>query len=307
MRQQSIENRILILMSTVNWPLPAKNTPQVRFDLHCHSQASDGSLTPEQLVERAVNFQIQLLALTDHDTLDGIAPAQAYITERNYPLSLMPGIEFSTAWHGFDIHIVGLNIDVNNSELVELVKCQQQARQQRAIAMGEKLAKAGVEGVYDKAQSLAANNIITRSHYAQALLDLGHVKDLQQAFDKYIGKGKRAFVKPKWCDIAKAVTTILAAGGVPVLAHPIRYDLSGKWRRRLIEEFKEAGGLALEIILPQMNAQQRELMLNYCLEYDLFASAGSDFHHPGRWSELGKNLNLPAGCRPVWQLWATAE
>ena len=123
--------------------------------------------------------------------------------------------------------------------------------------------------------------------------------DLPQA----IGKGKRAYVKPTWCEIKEAVEVIHSAGGVAVMAHPVRYDLSAKWLRRLIVQFKEEGGDALEIVLPQMSPDQRRQMLTYCLEYDLYASMGSDFHYPTKWSDLGRNLTLPENCRPVWQLW----
>ena len=125
---------------------------------------------------------------------------------------------------------------------------------------------------------------------------------MQGAFDKYIGKGQRAFVKPQWCAIETAVDIIHQAGGVAVMAHPIRYDLSGKWLRKLIVEFKNSGGDALEIVLPQMSPEQKSTMLKFCQEYDLHASMGSDFHYPTQWSDLGRNLKLPDNCQPVWQL-----
>jgi predicted metal-dependent phosphoesterase TrpH len=302
MPNRLIENRKLKLMSTAKALDFRQNLSNHKIDLHTHTCASDGALTPSELIERAVNFQLDVLAITDHDTVDGLEQAKAYLNQKNYPLTLLPGIEISSAWHNFDIHIVGLNIDTKHPKLVELISEQQQARYQRALEMGEKLAKANMPDVYDYAKRQARGEAITRSHFAKAMFDLGYVSDLQKAFDKYIGKGKRAFVKPKWCSIERAIATIQAAGGVAVLAHPIRYDLSGKWRRKLVEEFKNFGGHGLEIVLPQMNPQQRELMLNYCLEYDLYASLGSDFHAPSRWRELGKNLTLPENCRPVWQL-----
>lgn len=274
-----------------------------RIDLHSHTTCSDGKLCPKTLVDRAHNFQLDVLAITDHDTVSGLSIAKDYILEKNIPLTLISGIEISTQWHGFDIHVVGLNIDADNTSLVALIEQQQQAREDRAIKMGEKLDKAGFTDIYQDAKRLAGDGTITRSHFAHALFNRGEISQLQKAFDKYIGKGKRAFVKPQWCEIKDAVDVIHKAGGTAVLAHPIRYDLSAKWRRKLIVDFKEAGGDALEIVLPQMSPDHRKQMLMYCQEYDLFASLGSDFHFPSRWSDLGKKLHLPDEAKPVWELW----
>jgi hypothetical protein len=274
-----------------------------RIDLHSHTKCSDGSLTVDALIDRAVNFQIDVLAITDHDTTAALPDAHEYINAQKLPLTLINGIEFSTLWQGFEIHIVGLNIDVQNQALQSLITMQQARREQRAITLGEKLAKCGFSDIYTQAKALAEQGSITRAHFAKVLLQQGHVTAMQKAFDKYIGKGKRAYVKPDWCDIKTAVDTIQQAGGVAVMAHPIRYDLSGKWLRRLITHFKEVGGNALEVVLPQMAPQQRDLMLNYCLEYNLHASMGSDFHQPSRWSDLGRNLIMPEKAIPVWQLW----
>lgn len=274
-----------------------------RIDLHTHTTCSDGKLCPKTLVDRATNFQLDVLAITDHDTISGLSIANEYILEKNIPLTLIKGIEISTRWHGFDIHVVGLNIDDQSPELLTLISAQQAAREERAANMGEKLAKAGFSGIYQEAKKLAGAGTITRSHFAQVLFNRGEISNLQAAFDKYIGKGKRAFVKPQWCEIKEAIDVIHQAGGSAVLAHPIRYDLSAKWRRRLVEEFKEAGGDALEIVLPQMSPDHRKQMLKYCQEYDLHASLGSDFHSPSKWSDLGKNLHLPDDAEPVWALW----
>ncbi len=275
----------------------------LRVDLHSHTNCSDGALTPQTLVDRAVNCQLDVLAITDHDTTGGIAIARQYIRDKQMPLTLISGIEISTAWHGFEIHIVGLNIDTGNPQLQALITQQQQARELRATTMGAKLEKCGFPGVYDAAKALAGEGSITRAHFAKVLQQQGSVSTMQSAFDKYIGKGKRAFVKPGWCEIKEAIAVIHSAGGTAVMAHPVRYDLSAKWLRRLIVQFKEEGGDALEIVLPQMSPDQRRQMLTYCLEYDLYASMGSDFHYPTKWSDLGRHLTLPDNCKPVWQLW----
>jgi predicted metal-dependent phosphoesterase TrpH len=275
----------------------------LRVDLHSHTKCSDGTLTPQELVERAVNFQLNVLAITDHDTVKGLSIAKNYILEKNHPLKLVNGIEISTSWHGFEIHIVGLNIDVDNNELKTLIESQQEARELRATTMGEKLTKCGFPGIYQQAKELAGEGSITRAHFAKILLQEGHVDHMQKAFDKYIGKGQRAFVKPTWCTIEEAIAAIHHAGGNAVIAHPVRYDLSTKWLRRLVVQFKEAKGDGLEIVLPQMGNEQRKLMLSFCLEYDLHASMGSDFHYPTRWSDLGRNLRMPDKVKPIWDLW----
>ncbi len=292
------------MMSTTDFTND-KDFSNLRIDLHSHTNCSDGALSPQELIERAVNFQIDVLAITDHDTVNGLVSAKQTILEKNIPLTLIDGIEISTQWQGFEIHIVGLNIDTNHAALKTLIVQQQQRREDRATAMGEKLAKCGFNDVHADAKALAGQGSITRAHFARVLLHRGVVSKMQAAFDKYIGKGQRAYVNPNWCSIDDAVATIHAAGGVAVMAHPIRYDLSTKWLRRLIVDFKAAQGDGLEVVLPQMNNEQRKLMLNFCAEYDLHASMGSDFHQPSRWSDLGRNLVMPEQAKPIWQLWQT--
>ncbi|MEY8216086.1 MAG: PHP domain-containing protein [Colwellia sp.] len=308
----------MALLSTIDFPPVIKRSIQKgiengnsfshgRIDLHSHTHCSDGSLSPQTLIDRAVNYQIAVLAITDHDTVAGFNIAQQYIKSENMPIKLISGMEISTGWQGFEIHIVALNIDVKHEAIKQLILNQQQAREDRATAIGKKLAKCGFTNAYDDAKKLAAEGSITRAHFAKVLLQQGHVSTIQKAFDQYLGKKgrvtQRAYVTPNWCSIKDAIEAIHAAGGTAVIAHPIRYDLSAKWLRRLIVHFKENRGDALEVALPQMNPQQRQTMLNYCVEYDLHASMGSDFHHPNKWSDLGRNLTLPDGAQPVWALW----
>ena len=300
----------MALLSTLDFPHEIVETigfAHKRIDLHSHTNYSDGGLSPQTLIDRASNYQIDVLAITDHDTIAGLDIAQTYIDEKNIPLTLITGIEISTQWQGFEIHIVGLNIDKNNAELKALINSQQLAREERATAMGEKLAKCGFPTIYDDAKAMAGKGSITRAHFAKVLHQQGHVSTMQQAFDKYIGKkgskGQRAYVKPNWCTIEEAVQVIHDAGGSAVMAHPIRYDLSAKWLRRLIVDFNNANGDGLEVVLPQMSPEQRKKMLGYCQEYDLYASMGSDFHHPNKWSDLGRGLTMPVGAKPIWALW----
>jgi len=300
----------MALLSTNDFPhqiVKMEGFAHKRIDLHSHTNCSDGGLSPQSLIDRAANFQIDVLAITDHDTVAGLDIAQKHIDEKKIPLKLIDGIEISTAWQGFEIHIVGLNINKNNPELTALIALQQQAREERAISMGEKLAKCGFPSIYADAKEMAGEGSITRAHFAKVLHQQGHVNTMQQAFDKYIGKkgskGQRAYVKPNWCSIKEAIDAVHHAGGSAVMAHPIRYDLSAKWLRRLIVHFSEVAGDGLEVVLPQMNPEQRQKMLGYCQEYDLHASMGSDFHYPNRWSDIGRNLTMPVGAKPIWAQW----
>ncbi|WP_171022361.1 PHP domain-containing protein [Thalassotalea litorea] len=275
----------------------------MRVDLHSHTQCSDGHLTVHELIERASTYQIDQLAITDHDTVAAVPIAKAYIAEQSLPIRLISGIEISTSWEGFEIHIVGLNFDENHPAIVDLVQQQQNTREHRASQIGERLAKAGFIDVYDEAKKLAGDGSITRAHFAKVMLNQGHVSAMQKAFDKYLGKGKRAYVKPGWVDIEQAVAAIRNADGISVIAHPMKYGLSTKWLRRLILDFKAVNGQAIEVASPQMNPQQQQMLFAFCKDYELLASVGSDFHYPNRWSDLGRNLTVPEDTSVVWQQW----
>ena len=275
----------------------------MKRDLHSHTHHSDGSLSPRELVIRAHNQQLDQLAITDHDTVAGLGEAYAQQELQPRPLTIIPGIELSVGWRGFDIHIVGLNIRWRDPQLAERIHLQQQARLQRAQQIAEKLTLLGLPNSYDHARKLAGKGQITRAHFARALVANGHVASFEMAFRRYLGKGKRAHVVPQWITLEQAVTWITAANGVAVLAHPSRYGLTGKWLRRLLVQFKAAGGQAMEVVYPNLSPSWRQQLLSYASEYDLLASAGSDFHRPNRWSELGRHLSLPLDLIPVWRAW----
>lgn len=270
------------------------------YDLHCHSTASDGVLTPSEVVQRAYQQGVEVLALTDHDTVDGLAEAQQ--AAQQVGMRLINGVEISTMWQNRGIHIVGLNFDKNAPQMTALLNQQVTLRQQRAIAIGEKLAKAGIENAFEGAKSLA-NGEVTRAHYARYLVQIGQVSSEAQAFKKYLAQGKSAYVKTEWIDIERAIQTIHQSGGVAVLAHPLRYTLSNKWIKKLIVDFKQWGGDGLEVAGCGQTKDQRLMLARWAYEYDLLASVGSDFHFPCGWVELGKSLNLPEQCEPIWQAW----
>ncbi|MCC5878705.1 MAG: PHP domain-containing protein [Idiomarina sp.] len=280
----------------------------MKIDLHCHSTASDGSLTPAELVQRAHQMQVNVLALTDHDTVAGISAAQAAIAELNggHPLKLISGIEFSCRWEGFEIHILGWHFDPEHPQFQALLAGQAEARQARAQLIMDKLIAQGVEraalaGVQAKQQQ--AGELVTRKHVADALVAAGYANTIDDAFKKYLGKGQCAYVTPQWCSIETAVETIQAAGGLSGLAHPLAYDLSSKWLKRLISYFKDVGGDALEVASGQQAPHQREALADLAEQFELKASVGSDFHFVSRWRELGHQLKLPDKSQPVWANW----
>jgi predicted metal-dependent phosphoesterase TrpH len=275
----------------------------MKIDLHSHTYYSDGQLSPSELIDRAHNMQVDVLAITDHDTVAGIEEAQGYQATQKRKLTLVPGTEISTRWHGFEIHVLGLNVAHKNTLFLERLNQQTERRNVRAEAIANKLANVGIENILPEAQALADKGQLTRAHFARVLVKRGVVKDNQQAFQKYLGKDKKAYFKPQWIEIEEAIQWIHDANGYAVLAHPGHYDLSAKWLRRLISEFKVWGGDGMEVLHGGLSPDRKRQMASYAKEYELLASAGSDFHFPSRWTELGRNLMLPDELVPVWQDW----
>ncbi|QIM65103.1 RNase RNM [Frederiksenia canicola] len=267
-------------------------------DLHSHSTASDGILTPTELIQRAVEQGVDMLALTDHDTIAGITEAKQ--TAQHLPIQLISGVEISILWKGKSIHLAALNIDEQNETLVNLLKQQAELRQQRAEQIGEKLAKAGIPNAYEGAKKLASGEV-TRAHYGRFLVAEGYARNDEHAFKRYLGMGKSAYVKPIWCSMEQAIDATHQAGGVICVAHPLRYKMTARWIRRLIEEFKHAGGDGIEVAGCAQTPDQRQLLARWAKEFELLASVGSDFHYPSGWIELGRGLTLPPECQPIWE------
>ncbi len=273
------------------------------FDLHSHTTASDGRLSPEALVKRAVERRVDVLAITDHDTVAGLESAQQVIDAENLPLTLIKGIEISTLWRNFDIHIVGLNIDPDHPAMTALIAEQAERREVRAAQIAARLEKNRMPGALAGAKAIAGDATLTRSHFAQWIVEQGYAKTMQAVFKKFLTRNNPGYVPPSWCSIADAVEAIHAAGGQAVLAHPGRYNMTAKWQKRLLTAFVEANGNAMEVAQPQQAQQERRTLADYSIEYNLLASQGSDFHYASPWTELGRNLWLPKGVTEVWQDW----
>ncbi|GAK18233.1 LOW QUALITY PROTEIN: predicted metal-dependent phosphoesterase [Vibrio sp. JCM 19053] len=274
----------------------------MRIDLHSHTTASDGRLEPKDLVERALSFDIEVLAITDHDTVDGLALAKQYVQDNNLPIKIINGIEISTVWQNKDIHIVGLNIDPENEQLSALIEQQKQHRITRSELIAERLQKATRVGVLEEVRQIAGDAPVTRAHSRNGWIMVTQ-KPCKWCLKKYLTRNNPGYVPPNWCSMKDAVDAIHAAGGMAVLAHPGRYKLTAKWIKRLLAAFVEAGGDAMEVAQPQQAQQERRNLADYAIQYKLLASQGSDFHYPSPWMELGRNLWLPAGVEPVWKDW----
>lgn len=274
-----------------------------RYDLHSHSTASDGSLTPTALVERAYRQGVDVLALTDHDVLDGLD--EAATAAQDYRIRLIPGVEISVNWGGRVIHIVGLGIDPGAPQLCRGLEDLRGQRQQRAERIGQRLARLGIDGAYTGARELAGGQIVTRSHFAHFLVNEGVVNDFQAAFRRYLSQGRPAYVSCEWTSLEQALQWILGAGGQAVIAHPARYRISGLKLRTLINDFKAVGGVALEVVSSSHNPAETRKMAELARHHGLLASAGSDFHTPEKgWAELGRIAPLPDICTPIWHDWA---
>ncbi len=273
------------------------------FDLHSHTTASDGRLTPQELVRRAVDMRVDILAITDHDTVAGLHEAHTVIEQEALPITLINGIEISTVWQNFDIHIVGLNIDPQNPTLVAFIEQQVERRLERAKEIGARLEKNKMPGAFEGAAKLAGDASITRAHFARWIVEQGYAKTMQAVFKKFLTRGNPGYVPPNWCTIADAIDVIHAAGGKAVIAHPGRYNMTAKWLKRLIQHFIEVGGDGMEVSQPQQAPQERRTLGDYAIQFNLLASQGSDFHYQSPWTELGRNLWLPKDVPAIWHDW----
>lgn len=274
------------------------------YDLHSHTTASDGLLTPAQLIARAIAMNVNVLAITDHDSVAGLVEAQCAVEQSANAIALINGIEISSLWENHEIHIVGLNVAADHPSLQSFIQEQAQRRYCRAKEIALRLEKSGIPDAFEGVSRLASSeNAITRGHFARYLVEIGKTETINQVFKKYLARGKIGYVPPKWCTIEQAIAVIHQAGGVAVLAHPGRYGLSGKWLCRLVEHFSKAGGKAMEIAQCQQPPGEREKLAKLAIEYHLMGSQGSDFHQPCSWIELGRRLWLPSGVVPVWHEW----
>ena len=272
-------------------------------DLHCHSVVSDGTLTPEALAPRAKANGVELWALTDHDEIGGqdraIAAAQAS------GLPCLTGAEISVTFAGVTVHIVGLGFDHHNPALIEGLRRTRGGREERAREMSADLAaRAGIPGVYEGALKYVGNpELISRSHFARYLVEIGVCQETNEVFRKYLTEGKPGFVPHRWANLRDAVGWIIGAGGVAVIAHPGRYAFTANEEYALFTEFKALGGQGVEVVTGAHNQADVVKYTDFCREFGLVASRGSDFHSPDESRiDLGQLPDLPGSVTPVWTL-----
>ncbi|QDP72673.1 PHP domain-containing protein [Legionella israelensis] len=273
------------------------------IDLHCHSYYSDGINSPNELIEKASVNGVKYLAITDHDTTEGIKPFQQSLIERASDITLIKGIELSVSWKKHVIHILGLHL-MNHEKLDDLIYQQNQQRIQRAKEISSALALSGLKDAYRKACEIAGHERVARPHFAQVLINEGMAKDMVSAFKKFLGRGRKAYVPTSWINIKEAVDGILDAGGQAVIAHPLKYGLTRTKLYELITDFKRAGGTGLEVVSGDMTKLKIQEAAAICQRFDLLASSGSDYHGEGiSRISVGRQQQLPLNCTPIWNEW----
>jgi len=270
-------------------------------DLHCHSTASDGLLPAADVARRAFDNGVDLLALTDHDNLSGLPAARAVADEVG--MGLVNGVEISIEWGGLQVHILGLNFAADDQVLGDGLAQIRSGRVIRAQRMAAELEKVGIDGAFDGAMRHAENpTLISRAHFARYLVETGVCKDVRSVFDSYLVPGRPGYVDHRWATLADSVGWINGAGGIAAVAHPGRYKFSKPQMRLLLDEFKQLGGQAIEVISGSHSAENVAVFGRYAREYGFLASCGSDFHGPGEsYVDLGKLSPLPQDLKPVWE------
>jgi 3',5'-nucleoside bisphosphate phosphatase len=271
-------------------------------DLHTHSIASDGTLTPTQLLTRAAAAGVEVLALTDHDTLDGLAEAAA--AAPSLGITLIPGVELSVTWGGRTIHIVGLSLDQDSAPLRAGLLRLLAYHDWRAAEIGRRLDKHGIPDAFAGARDLAGGVLVGRMHFARLLVQRRLAASVRDVFKHFLVQGKPGHVPGDWATLEEALSWIRAAGGQAVIAHPARYALNAARLRALLGEFRELGGSAVEVVCGSHSKDEAYVFARHVRDHQLLASAGSDFHGPEMsWLDLGRLPALPAGCTPIWADW----
>jgi len=274
------------------------------YDLHNHSTRSDGLLSPTQLIELAARTGVDAIALTDHDTTDGLE--EAGVAAQRTGVALVPGVEISASWGETTLHVVGLQVDPASKALSEGLNSIREGRFGRAERIAAALQVLGFAGTLEGAHGLAQNKaMLSRTHFARHLAETGKVKSIQAAFDKYLAKGKPAYVAHRWATLEEAIAWTRASGGTAVLAHPGRYDLKPMMRDEMLGDFKKYGGEAIEVVTGSHRPEQYALWQREALEHGFLASRGADYHGPGESPiEPGRLPALHASLTPVWSKWA---
>ncbi len=276
-------------------------TIPLNADLHCHSVVSDGTLTPEELAARAHAGGVALWALTDHDEIGGQHRAAAAANALG--MDYLTGVEISVTFADTTVHIVGLGFDADDAQLAQGLADTRGGRGGRAQEIAHQLAGAGIPGAYEGALRYAGNpELISRTHFARFLVETGACHDTAEVFRRYLTEGKPGFVPHRWATLGNAVRWITEAGGMAVIAHPARYKFSANEEYALFTEFKQHGGLGVEVVTGSHTPAEYPVYAAMAREFGLAASRGSDFHSPDESHvDLGALPPLPSGLTPVWE------
>ncbi|MDC9726205.1 MAG: PHP domain-containing protein [Candidatus Thioglobus sp.] len=272
------------------------------IDLHNHSYYSDGVLSPTEVVNLAKAQECNVFALTDHDTTDGLIEAQQQADKVG--LRLIHGVEVSAMWGNMTVHIVGLGVDINNATLQDGLKRHQEFRRVRAEKMARGLGGAGVFGALEKTQAIAKTDMITRTHFAQMLVQEGVCKDMRSVFKRFLTGKKPGGVGGKWAEYDEVISWIHAAGGQAVLAHPLRYRMTNTKVKRLLSHLAGAGLDGVEVVTGSSSADEITLVGQWAKELNLLSSQGSDYHGwPNQRMVIGKLLEMPNPETTIWRNW----
>jgi len=274
------------------------SSAEALVDFHTHSHYSDGVLSPAALVERARGRNVGTLALTDHDTVAGLAEARAACDAAG--MRFVAGVELSAQWRGQAIHLVGLQVDPAHAGFAEHLAVVLARRRARLAEIGERLEKKGRLPGRELAALASRAAAPTRLHLARLLVERGFARDTQDAFDRWLNRDTAGHVPAEWPAFSDAMAVLRDSGALPVLAHPHRYRLSAGGLRELVAAFAQDGGVALEASMAGMSPNDADRIASLCRRFKLLASMGSDFHDPAvPWNPLGRWLKLAAGLEPV--------
>jgi predicted metal-dependent phosphoesterase TrpH len=275
----------------------------MKVDLHCHSNVSDGILAPAAVAQVAHAAGVQAWALTDHDEVGGIDAARAAATDLG--MQFVPGVEISITWANQTVHIVGLQIDAHDANLVQGLATTRNGRDARGRDIADQLAKVGIPGAYEGALRFVGNpDLMSRTHFARYLIEAGVAPSIPEVFRHYLVEGKPGYVPHRWASLTDAVGWIRGAGGIAVIAHPGRYKFSSLAEGALFDEFKQLGGTAIEVVTGSHTPDQYGEYAEQARRYGFLASRGTDFHAPGESRvDFAALPPLPAGVTPIWHDW----
>jgi predicted metal-dependent phosphoesterase TrpH len=275
----------------------------LKVDLHCHSNVSDGVLAPAALAVYARQGGVDVWALTDHDEVGGIKRARAAASEQG--MRFVPGVEISVTWANQTVHVVGLQIDEDNPELLAGLAKTRSGRDARGREIAAQLEEAGIPGAYEGALKFVGNpDLLSRTHFARFLVECGKCATTSEVFRRFLTEGNPGYVPHRWASLPEAMGWIRSAGGIAVIAHPGRYKFTPTAEGALLDEFKQLGGNAIEVVTGSHTPDQYATYAEVARRYGFLASRGTDFHAPGEARvEFDALPPLPSGVTPVWHDW----